>query len=95
VDLITAAEAPPVDGFTVQQYLSEVERSITDPTLTSTIFLIKSFLKKPKPKSKVYSSLMESLKEMYYIIDSTITNSSGQTAFNLFLNHKRLHLVMI
>jgi hypothetical protein len=36
VDLITAAEAPPVDGFTVQQYLSEVERSITDPTLTST-----------------------------------------------------------
>jgi hypothetical protein len=41
VDLITAAEAPPVDGFTVQQYL-EVERS-TDPTLTSTY---KAFLKK-------------------------------------------------
>jgi hypothetical protein len=36
LNLIMAGEESTVGGVTVQQYLAEVERTITDPTLTST-----------------------------------------------------------
>jgi hypothetical protein len=41
LNLIMAGEESTVGGVTVQQYLAEVERTITDPTLTSTYELFK------------------------------------------------------
>jgi hypothetical protein len=47
-----AGEESTVGGVTVQQYLAEVERTITDPTLTSTYE--KLFKEAAKYQNKIY-----------------------------------------
>jgi hypothetical protein len=45
-----AGEESTVGGVTVQQYLAEVERTITDPTLTSTYELFRRLLNTVKTR---------------------------------------------
>jgi hypothetical protein len=62
VKLIMAGEESTVGGVTVQQYLAEVERTITDPTLTSTYE--KLFKEAAKYRKKIYYTLIASLERM-------------------------------
>jgi hypothetical protein len=58
-----AGEESTVGGVTVQQYLAEVERIITDPTLTSTYEKLFKEAAKYR-KNKIYYTLIASLKRM-------------------------------
>jgi hypothetical protein len=72
-------EESTVGGVTVQQYLAEVERTITDPTLTSTY--------KPRRllntvKNKIYYTLIASLEDVMTAINPPKQNTSGQFEVN-------------
>jgi hypothetical protein len=68
-----------VGGVTVQQYLAEVERTITDPTLTLKLFKEAAKYR----KTKIYYTLIASLEEdVMTAINPPKQNTSGQFEVN-------------
>jgi hypothetical protein len=73
-----AGEESTVGGVTIQQYLA-VERTITDPTLTSE----KLFKEAAKyRKNKIYYTLIASLEDVMTAINPPKQNTSGQFEVN-------------
>jgi hypothetical protein len=68
-------------GGVVQQYLAEVERTITDPTLTSTYEKLSRRLLNTV-KNKIYYTLIASLKRIMTAINPPKQNTSGQFEVN-------------
>jgi hypothetical protein len=73
-----AGEESTVGGVTVQQYLAEVERTITDPTLTSTYE--KLFKEAPKQDLLYPYSFFE--EDVMTAINPPKQNTSGQFEVN-------------
>jgi hypothetical protein len=81
LNLIMAGEESTVGGVTVQQYLAEVERTITDPTLTSTYE--KLFKEAAKYRKTRFIIPLASLEEdVMTAINPPKQNTSGQFEVN-------------
>jgi hypothetical protein len=74
-----AGEESTVGGVTVQQYLAEVERTITDPTLTSTY---EKLFEAAKYQNKIYYTLASLEEDVMTAINPPKQNTSGQFEVN-------------